>query len=232
MANYKETFPNPHTVLPVVHVESERQALRNTYMANKEGADGVFLIDMHQGPVNEQLNIHAGVRKEFGNWFVGINILNLEIADTFRILNSGISGVWTDRAQIHEFKGVQHEAEEIKRQREESEWKGLYFGGVAFKYQKPVFDVEAAARNAIPYMDVVTTSGTETGSAPETEKIRKMKTAIGDKPLAISSGVSIENIENFKPIADCFLVASSLLVPGTQDFDPYRIRELVHKVRA
>ena len=57
-----------------------------------------------------------------------------------------------------------------------------------------------AARNAMPYMDVVTTSGPGTGKAAAPEKIRTIRQAIGDKPLAIASGVTPENVPDYLPV--------------------------------
>ena len=41
----------------------------------------------------------------------------------------------------------------------------LYFGGVAFKYQRPVDDLAEATTKASRFIDVVTTSGAGTGHA-------------------------------------------------------------------
>jgi len=63
--------------------------------------------------------------------------------------------------------------------------KKTYFGGIAFKYQMPDPDPAGSAAIAVRLMDVVTTSGTKTGSAPDIEKIRSMKEAIGVHPLPL-----------------------------------------------
>ena len=47
MTNFKEVFQNKHVVLPVVHVETGIQTLKNAHIAFKAGADGVFLISMN-----------------------------------------------------------------------------------------------------------------------------------------------------------------------------------------
>lgn len=39
MAYYKEVFPLAHAVLPVIHVETTSQALRNAEVAYLAGAD-------------------------------------------------------------------------------------------------------------------------------------------------------------------------------------------------
>jgi predicted TIM-barrel enzyme len=81
---------------------------------------------------------------------------------------------------------------------------------VAFKYQREVEDVVQASRTAVDYMDVVTTSGPGTGFAASLDKIRTMKQAIGAFPLAIASGITPENVTDYLPISDCFLVATGI----------------------
>lgn len=232
MAGFKETFNNSHVVLPVIHVETERQTLLNAEIAKKEGADGVFLISM-SGMGHERLSkLHETVRHELGTWWIGVNYLDLPAEEVFKNLNPGISGVWSDESTIHEEADEQIDAEIVKWKRKKSKWDGLYFGAVAFKYQPSVNDLERSAKIATQYMDVVTTSGTGTGTAPEWDKIARMKTAIQDFPLAIASGISPENVNNYLDVADCFLVATSLLVPGRDEFIPSKVRDLVQAVRS
>ena len=231
MASYKEIFPNAHAVLPVIHVETTSQTLRNAEVAYQAGANGAFLISM-QGMRHEDLaKIHETARKEFPTWWLGINYLDLPTIKVFDNLNSNISGVWVDDAGINEWVEQQVEAEKIQQARESSGWDGLYFGGVAFKYQRHVNRLEVVAQVATRFMDVVTTSGSGTGSAPDREKIFRMKASIDDRPLAIASGISPDNVGDYLDIADCFLVATSLLIPGTEDFDKRRVKDLIQAVR-
>lgn len=233
MPSFKEIFHNRHAVLPVVHVQNPEQAIINAEMANEEECDGVFLISMQGASHQDLLEVHRIVRQRFGTWFLGINYLDLSIVKVFDNLGDGVSGVWTDNARIDEWVEKQIKAEQIKRAREKSGWSGLYFGGVAFKYQRgvDVDDLGLAAQIASKYMDVVTTSGEATGKAANSEKISIMKAAIGDHPLAIASGISPDNVHRYKNHADAFLVASSLLVPNTETFDRSRVRDLVAAVR-
>ncbi|MBM3205739.1 adenine phosphoribosyltransferase [Candidatus Shapirobacteria bacterium] len=231
MTNFKEVFPNKHVVLPVIHVETKKQTLHNAEIAKESNADGVFLISMKGMNHQDLLKMHAMVKKEFATWWVGVNYLDLPTICVFENLNSKVGGIWADNARIYEFLKEQIYAEQIAHARKESGWQGLYFGGVAFKYQENVNNVKKAAGIAKHYMDVVTTSGEATGSAPDLRKIEIMKEAVGDSPLAIASGISPENVKNYLKCADCFLVATSLLKPGTEDFDPSRVKKLIEIVR-
>lgn len=232
MANLKEIFPNNHVILPVIHVKSESQVVANAQITQDAGCDGVFLIDMDGRGHQKLFHFHRLLRKEMSQLWIGLNCLDLRADHLFPRLPEGVNGVWADDACIHESCGEkQYWAELIQKAREESGWHGLYFGGVAFKYQHRVEKVGVAAKIATKYMDVVTTSGEATGKPPEVEKIAVMKEAIGNHPLGIASGISPANVTSYTSYADCFLVATSLLVPGTENFDPAKVRQLVQNIR-
>lgn len=230
MANFKEIFTRQHTLLPVIHVETPQQTLHNANIAYEAGCDGIFLISMRGLNYKDLLEMHKVVRQEFATWWIGVNFLDLRTVSVFSKLNSGISGVWADNAEIYDWLDKQVKAEAIIEAKKKSDWKGLYFGGVAFKYQHEVDNLALAAEIATEYMDVVTTSGDRTGYAPPKEKIAIMKAAIGNFPLAVASGISPDNVQNYLQ-ADCFLVSTSLLIPGTEKFDPSRVKALVEAVR-
>jgi predicted TIM-barrel enzyme len=141
-----------------------------------------------------------------------------------------VSGLWTDSAGIWESESKQPYADKVISVRQKSGWAGLYFGGVAFKYQRPVADLAAAARIASRYMDVVTTSGPGTGQAADVEKIHAMKAALGDFPLAIASGITPENVSQYLPCSDCYLVATGIS-RSFEWLDRNRVQALVQKVR-
>ena len=90
-------------------------------------------------------------------------------------------------------------------------WKGLYFGGVAFKYQKRVNNILLATKIACRYMDVITTSGNGTGVSAEPEKINLMSPIVQkyNKKLGIASGITINNIEDYKSV-NYYLVATGI----------------------
>src|SRR4051812_33689705 len=164
-----EVFGRGRVALPVIHVEGLDQALRNAELARGAGADGVFLIN-HRMDHEELLRIHPLVAAAFPGWWVGVNCLGLGPEEGFRRVTPQVTGVWADNAMIREGDAAQPDAERVVAARRASGWPGLYFGGVAFKYQRPVADLAAAARAAARHMDVVTTSGPGTGRAASPEK--------------------------------------------------------------
>ena len=217
-------------MLPVIHVEDEEQALRETGVAREAGVDGVFLIN-HAVSSEELLAVHESVTREFPGWWIGVNCLDLSPNETFEAISDKVAGVWVDNAAIDERVPEQPAAERTLAARQRRGWCGLYFGGVAFKYQRNVDDLAQAAQVAARFMDVVTTSGPGTGRSASVEKIAQMKAALGKFPLAIASGITPENVSDYLPHADCFLVATGISRSWTE-FNPAKVRALVEAVRA
>ena len=101
MTRFREVFTSRHVVLPVIHVESEPQALRNAGIARDAQADGVLLIN--HGMSSEQLlHIHSRVADELPDWWIGVNCLDLTPQQVFKQVSQRVSGVWTDNAYIDE----------------------------------------------------------------------------------------------------------------------------------
>lgn len=227
---YRLTFPRRHTVLPVIHVDSLAQAHRNAGIARDAGADGVFLIN--HGMADEALlDIHEAVADAHHGWWVGVNCLGLSAEQAFKSASPKVCGVWADNAKIEEGEQSQPYAERVLAAQRVQAPNCLYFGGVAFKYQRPVEDLEVACRVAARYMDVVTTSGPGTGHAAEIKKIARMKRALGETPLAIASGITPENVGGYLPHADCFLVATGISC-SFSELDPARVLALIQCVAA
>ncbi|MCB8943056.1 MAG: adenine phosphoribosyltransferase [Ardenticatenaceae bacterium] len=229
-------FTNPHIVLPVIHVVNTAQAKLNAQIAYEAGADGVFLIN-HEDEGGERpltyrhlLDIHQELSQTIPGWWLGVNCLDLPPHETFAHLTPQVAGVWVDNAYIDERQTAQTAAEQIAHSRQQSQWQGLYFGGVAFKYQREVADVARAAQTAVPYIDIITTSGTATGQAAHLHKIQQIRAAIGPHPLAIASGLTPENIAAYLPYANYFLVATGIS-RSFDSFDPARVRAFVQRVR-
>jgi hypothetical protein len=220
MSTFRTVFERRHTFLAVVHAESGLQVKRNVAIAMDGGADGVFLIN-HAIPYQMLLECYRKMVDQFPDFWIGLNCFDLG-REAVKAIPQDTAGLWVDNAGFD--RGVPGpEAEMFNEQRKRAGWNGIYFGGVAFKGQQPVVDVARAAQAAMPFVDVITTSGKATGAAPSVEKIRTMKKAIGEHPLAIASGINPENVATFMPYADCFLVATGISDTDTE-LNPARVR--------
>lgn len=229
MSLYRTMFPKKHSLIVVVHVQDSHQALRNVLIARDEGADGVFLIN-HQTNHLHLTSCYKHVREKCPDFWIGLNYLDLDRFQMLKQLPPDAQGLWADNAQIelNQMNPV-YEAQEFDNRRAESGKDFLYFGGVAFKYQRESTNPGKEAELAVPYVDVITTSGDGTGIAANVHKIQWMKEMIGDHPLATASGITPENVEDYMPYADCFLVATGISFSDTE-LNPKRVRELAQAI--
>lgn len=196
---------------PVVHVDNLDQALANLEICVQSQADGAFLINHEISAMNLDL-IFMKCRVEYPELFLGLNFLDLSPTQAMDVIDNGVSALWTDNAFILEGQDEQTYAQNVLDIKDDEvfPWRGQYFGGVAFKYQKPVKDLEKVCLIAKQYMDVVCTSGPGTGKPADVEKLMKMKSVLDQTPLAVASGISIDNVLNYKDCVDIFMVASSI----------------------
>lgn len=226
-------------ILPVIHVLDNQQVETNLRVVIGEGAQGVFLIN-HDFDVDTFLPIIRHARKMFPELWLGVNFLAVDGSKAFPILadlqNEGIyvDAYWADDACIDEHTDEQVKAKEIDRIRGECGWQGLYFGGTAFKKQRPVAPEHHAtsATIAARHMDVVTTSGVATGQEAGQAKIESFRSGLGDTALAIASGVTPDNVANYARDVDAILVATG--INHDEDFyniDRHRLRQLLQNSR-
>ncbi len=195
---------------PVVHVRDLKQAETNTHIALEHGADGVFLIN-HDISSEMLLHIAAQIRRRWSDRFIGINLLDQSALHAWRYAayqQRHLNAVWVDDSGIDD--RVWSFAEHLQERMQKSPWNGYYFASVAFKGMKSVSDVGVTAAMAAKMAHIVVTSGEATGSAPSVEKIRTMKAAIPNHPLAIASGITCKNIHLFLPIADIIMAATGI----------------------
>nr|WP_249200461.1 BtpA/SgcQ family protein [Thetidibacter halocola] len=226
-------------VTPVIHVQDAAQALRNLDVLDGAGCPGAFLIN-HDFPMEPFLPILREIRAARPDLWLGVNFLAQPGDIAFPVLGElareghVFDAYWADDARIDEREDVQAEADTIARIRRESGWQGLYLGGVAFKKQREVPEAlyPVAARKALPWMDVICTSGVATGFEPDLSKIETFRSAIGDAPLAIASGITPGNVHRYAPLVDMILVATGINYDNDfYNIDPVRLNALLTAAR-
>lgn len=224
---------------PVIHCIDPREkqgvghAIKNTSIAIENGADGVFLIG-HGMEYVELLYIYENVRKQFPKIWIGVNFLDISHDTIFH--GASFCFDWSRLSHVakkcENLNALWIDAMPDERLPLSSI---QIFGGVAFKYVDPHLDGKAlsdACENAIRCVDVATTSGDKTGSAPSVEKLETIKRHLGGRiPLALASGVSSWNVREFLGAVDIFLAASSICERnpklGNEEYlVPEKVREL------
>ncbi len=226
-----ELFTQSPFFLPVVHVLNLEQTMSQLKIAFSNNVDGVFLIG-HGIRYNELFDIYSQVRDVYPYNWIGLNCLDLKPMEMFLRIPTGVNGVWIDNAYINEELDIndQQYPLQVKNLINKNKWRGLYFGGVAFKYQKRVNDLIKTTKIACHYMDVVTTSGSGTGLAAEPEKIKMMSTIVKkyNKKLGIASGIRFNNVEDYKSV-NYFLVATGIS-NDFYTFNPLLVKKLSDKI--
>jgi hypothetical protein len=208
----QQVFGRSRVLLPVIHPVSKTTALDSIQTAVESDADGIFLIN--QGMSTAQvLGFIPEVHQRYPDLWIGVNLLGAEPEEVIGLIaDLPVGGIWSDNAEIDELSDTQPAGERFQQARNKAGWQGLYFGGVAFKYQRevPAPLLPDAATRARPWMDVITSSGPGTGYAASVEKAKALRAGAGTHPLALASGVSPENVDEFLPYVDAYLVASEI----------------------
>lgn len=238
------------TVFPVIHVQSEKQTLETVKVAlqcqegQKKGLiAGVFLTnDKQKEPSLAAFSpIALAVRKSFPDLWIGVNLFHtrLDPCEAFREVGElaklgRIDGLWCDWAWIDEKSPL--EAQKFARKafaaRQQSGWKGVYFGGVAFK-GNPNYDTvsnfKQAGTIARNFVDVVVTSGPDDKAPPSVDKVTQLQSGCSPVCVAIASGITPGNVRNFLPVAKIFLVSDGIS-SDRHPIDPVKLQALLKAV--
>jgi predicted TIM-barrel enzyme len=113
--------------------------------------------------------------------------------------------------------------------KKKSKWNGMYFASFDFKYQKSEKNYKLL-ENIGNYVDVIVTSGTATGEKTQVEKLLAIYENIGDKkiPICAASGVSIENIEEYKKVpGDVYIICSTYVSLNFYELDANKVKQLI-----
>ena len=203
-------------ILPVIHVLDDARTAANIDHIIDAGLKGCFLIN-HDFGIDAFLPVLEAIRGRYPDFWIGVNFLAVTGLKAFPILADldargvRIEAYWADDARIDESAINQEEADNIAATRTACGWEGLYFGGTAFKKQRPVDpkDYACAAGIAGGFMDIVTTSGIATGHSADLGKLAEFRGALPDRPIALASGITPDNATDYDMV-DCFMVATGI----------------------
>lgn len=232
-------------IFPIVHIENNgvNTAAHEGIRALELGADGIYLTDHYNGAKDTKplFETYQRVLYEAPERYVGINIFGLGPADSMRSL-AGLLNNAKDFIQPSSPSGllVDEMRHDGPRKLDAIELRNLdpklqsvrLLGGVAFRHTSTYTDNPTMAAYETEWLkdsvDVVVTSGESSSKQPSIEKLMAMKEATGDKPLAITSELSTENIRQYEWIVDEVLVSRKIeTLYGIDTFDRHNLEELV-----
>lgn len=216
--------------LPVIHHLKYDLSVQQAEFALTHGADGIFLIS-HNGDDDQLEQPTRDIKQRFPTKLIGINLLSKDALSSLQIAkNWQLDMVWTDGSGVSS-RGATDLATKVAEELQNACKDVMFFGSVAFKYQRPEPDPAKAAQLALQLGMIPTTSGPGTGEAPTVDKIKSIHMHNIDGPLAIASGMTVENIQEFLPFASHFLVATGICVDFYR-FDEsklVRMAEIIHQ---
>ena len=197
-------------IIPVIHTLNLKQVQYNVDICADNGIEDVFIISHeYRNPDDAIYHFRTYleyIKSKYSSMKVGVNFLQLPTYDAVHeAIKLNFDYVWADKSYLTE-KSTLSIAENIFTHKKNIE----YFGTIAFKYQNKEEDLIWSCEKAKNLMDVIVTSGSATGKSPNIDKIKNIRKFIGDKPLAIASGITADNISLYKEYVDIFMVASSI----------------------
>lgn len=186
-------------IIVVNHFNSIEQSIKNIETCKSLGINKIFMIDHHCD--NDSLIKNTiDFKSQYPDMWFGVNLLGIKTNLCIKKDEiSSIDGLWSDETISSDDYSNRT-------------FPGLYFGGLAFKYQPQPLNLEEACKHAVLTTDIATTSGAGTGIEANLSKIEKIRTFLGSHPMAIASGVNNKNIIEYKNLCvDYVLVASSII---------------------
>lgn len=217
-------------ILPVIHHVDAETTHSQAALAMRCGADGVFLIS-HDGADSELPGLGQEVvaRAAGRRPFVGINMLNTNpVAALARVAEAGLDAVWIDAPGI-DSNGAGPAGKKLADLASKHPQVAV-FASIAFKYQPEEANPSAAAACVRKLGMLPTTSGPGTGVPPTVAKIEAMSAAAGGA-LAVASGMTPANVQQYAPLLSHILVATGVSC-DEHHFDEGLLREFVAAARS
>lgn len=204
------------TFLVALHAHHRKQVFDEAEkILTSDGAHGVLLVnnggyvrcDTAEYP--NLFDIAIELKSTYPDFLIGINPLDLTPTEAMRrTIDTPLDILWTGNAGIIERdnKAYLNNTMEVYLPK----LKAAFYGGVAFKGQPQPKNLKTVIQYAAKRFGQVITSGEATGKAASLDKIISLKQMIGNTPLGIASGLSVENVREYLPYTDILIVASSL----------------------
>lgn len=214
-------------IIPVIHHINEQITMKNIELCIKHNVYGVFLISMEG--INDGLSALAKrIKNNNPQLKIGVNHLGYDARESiYEGLNYSLDFVWSDNP-IVTGQFISNEAEFIADEIKSSNLQ--FFNSVAFKYQKVEKNLEQVVINSKSLGFIPTTSGEATGKAADLNKLMTMKNAIPDYPLAIASGLTPDNVNDYIPFIEYGLVATGIS-KTFHELDDNKMKQIMENIK-
>jgi len=229
---FKEIF-SEKPIIGMIHLagkdkdEKVKRALEELAIYEQEGVNGAIIEDYH-GSIMDVYEVLKQSQGKFKNVVRGVNIL--------RNPYSGFKLACDYGARFVQFDSVQTSDLDIESYRRERKIYPdiLVFGGVGFKYTSPTGNpLEVDLAEAMPRCGVVVTTGSGTGIETPIDKLKQFREKLGDFPLIVGAGVTLDNIYEQLSIVDGVIIGSYFKPKGNTQLpvERQRVKDLMEAVR-
>lgn len=188
-------------IFAVIHSRNQLEAFHNADLAIKCGCNGVFFISHGDLTSKQIIELSKSYESEYAK--IGVNLLGERVENVVDDIACYVDMLWSDYTPT----GIEKEI--FSKKRDEHLCYFDFYGGIAFKYQPQPDDLFKAAQEARGLVDILTTSGVGTGSAPDIAKLAVLAEGF-EKKIAVASGVTPDNAAEMLPYVNHFLVATGI----------------------
>lgn len=231
-------FVNSKPVIGMIHLKGIND--QDVYERMKKeveiyitsGIDGIILED-YFGTYPQLVKACEYVENQQIKIPFGVNCLNFDVLGFELAQKYHASFIQLDSVVGH-VKPRDEPSEEAFLKEYRGNTTAAVLGGVRFKYQ-PVLSknsVEEDLKIAMDRCDAIAVTQDKTGQETSISRIEQFKQAIGDFPLVVAAGVTLDNIEERMKIADAFIVGSYFKENRQDDGELSRqhVKEMMEKV--
>ena len=214
MMRYYEVFGYRKPVIAMLHMKGDarksplERAKEETELYLSRGVDAV-LVENYFGSAEDCRQVLDWLSRQSGALCYGVNILG-DMDLGFRLAREyGAAFLQLDSVCGH-LAPFQDDMFARKLAQLRKTFDGAVLGGVRFKYQ-PVCSgrtEEEDLRLGMERCDAVVVTGTGTGIGTPVEKMRRFRKTLGDFPMVVGAGCTVETVPETFEVGDGAIVGS------------------------
>tara|TARA_B100000767_G_C19774117_1_gene541653 strand:+ start:3592 stop:4266 length:675 start_codon:yes stop_codon:yes gene_type:complete len=182
--------------------------VKQCQIAFENGCYGIFLCPAENNINPTDINsIYNHIRDLYPNKFIGINYMN-SLEEFINIIPNNVSAIWTDKG-IGNIDSIDI-VEKINKVKCDKGF--LYFGGFFHKGNNnnlTTDKIDSKIEKANEQIDIITTSGRFTGIEIKIDILKHIHSK-SKKPIALASGVNINNVVNYINIIEYAIIGTGI----------------------
>lgn len=204
-------------IFGMIHLSGDqpvKRAMEELQVFEEEGIDGAIIENYH-GTTEELIVTLEETHKSNPNIIIGVNVLPNEFEQALSLAHQyRASFIQLDQV-AGEYAGGALDFESYKKAKEK--YKDIIvLGGVWPKYYKPVEGscLETDLNEGMTRAEAIVVTGEGTGKETPVDKIKRFREIIGDHPLVVGAGLTLNNAYEQLSLSNGAIIGSSLKKGG------------------